>query len=96
MDGGYEGGGARRMAQTDRVECGTHWYGRDCAYPSSGWKASAAQGVGTDISIPLRAVDGSNLLLNERGITHQATGGGVYGCTCISVGDVPACESNRW
>lgn len=25
----------------------THWYGRDCTYPSSGWKASAAHGVGT-------------------------------------------------
>jgi hypothetical protein len=25
----------------------THWYGRDCTYPSSGWNASAAHGVGT-------------------------------------------------
>lgn len=28
----------------------THWYGNDWTYPSSGWKASAAHGVGTEIS----------------------------------------------
>ena len=28
----------------------THWYGRDWAYPSTGWNASADQGVATDIS----------------------------------------------
>jgi len=31
-----------------KVPCMTHWYGRDCAYPSTGWKARADQGVGTD------------------------------------------------
>lgn len=33
------------------VDWDTHWYGRDCTYPSSGWKASAAHGVGTVMSL---------------------------------------------
>lgn len=28
----------------------SHWYGSDWTYPSSGWKARAAHGVGTEIS----------------------------------------------
>lgn len=28
----------------------THWYGSDWTYPSSGWNARAAHGVGTEMS----------------------------------------------
>ena len=35
------------------------WYGTDCRYPSTGWKACEANGVGTTmpISLELRRVD---------------------------------------
>lgn len=38
-------GMALRIAATGDRD--TDWYGRDCTYPSSGWNASAAHGVGT-------------------------------------------------
>lgn len=57
------------------------WYGTDCKYPSTGWNAWDANGVGTD---------GKHVNRQETeriDSTYLAICGGAYGCICISWDD---------
>lgn len=68
------------------------WYGTDCRYPSTGWNAWDAKGVGT-------AANGEWMRMRGRVMTYLSTCGVVYAVFCRGSGggesDVPSKWHNR-
>ena len=58
------------------------WYGTDCKYPSTGWKACDAKGVGTEGKQVNRREN------DRTDNTYLAICGGAYVSFCIIWGDV--------
>lgn len=70
----------------------TYWYGNDCTYPSRGWKANAAHGVGTIVTLAFAPLAQDAF----GGTTDQSTCGVACEYTCTRLGDALVGGSNRW